>query len=145
MGRLRTRRCRAQSPEARGDARRERVRGDEAHDQEKPAHGASIARKREEDQPALRKMAQILAAVPDCCASNFSKLARRPGSRISAIAPPQEAVAEEPAGPVTAAITSAAKPANAMARNTVMAVPFRAVTKWLPGSGAAGSEGSMHG
>ena len=90
----------------------------------------------------MRNAAQIFAAAGDCCASNFAKLARRPGSRIWMIAPPQEAVAEEPAGPVTEAITRAAKAARAMARNMVMAVPFRAKTVWLISSHGRRLKGS---
>src|SRR5215207_7270247 len=74
--------------------------------------------------PALRYEAQIFAAVADWVASNFSKLARRPGSRIFTIAPPQAWVADEPAGPVTEAMIRAAKADRVMMRKAVMAGPL---------------------
>lgn len=70
--------------------------------------------------PALRYVAQTFEAVCDCCASNFAKLARRPGSRIFEIGP-QVGLAEEPAGAVTAAKMKAAKAEMAMMRKAVMA------------------------
>src|ERR1700704_4873885 len=71
-------------------------------------------------EPALRETAQILVAAADGVASKASKLARRPGSMILTIAPPQTGVAAEPAGAVTAAMIRAAKADSAMARSAVM-------------------------
>src|SRR6187397_755016 len=95
--------------------------------------------------PTFRNEAQILEAAVDCCASNFSKLARRPGSLIWTMAPPQAYVAAEPAGPVTEAMTRAAKAAKATIRMAIMAVPFRAKTTWLMIGRGGPAGGSIRG
>src|SRR5437667_12348754 len=73
-----------------------------------------------DQEPALRYAAQTLAAAGDWVASKASKLARRPGSMILTIAPPQADVGAEPAGGVTAALIRSANADNGMVRRAVM-------------------------